>query len=239
MEVPQKFITFGYIIKDDNFKTLEDNIINNTLVFEEIKPYPGYHGDDLPQFDNKPGHIFFVTKTKVSFEKLHRIYKSVRKNFAYDFIMDMGEFKIKNQEYPFLRVKKLKDYLSISLIQKLINNEDIVFEKSKKITDNVIVKIDKYFALGKLNDFVYNDLENEKIFYLDINQKLEWDKFIKITDNVRNNLVSFPTFDSAIGVLYFKEGLVDTVRVYCDKFSADMLLQIRNKYVEAIARFEK
>lgn len=40
--------TFGYIKKVDQLETLESNVLKNTFVLESPKPYPGYHGSNLP-----------------------------------------------------------------------------------------------------------------------------------------------------------------------------------------------
>jgi len=40
--------TFGSITKVEQPHTLESNILDNTFVLEASKPFPGYHGENLP-----------------------------------------------------------------------------------------------------------------------------------------------------------------------------------------------
>lgn len=236
MNIPNKFITYGYTLKNNIFTVLSDIIIKNTFVLEERSPYPGYHGENLPLENNVPGHFFFVTKTKVSFEQLHRIQLNIRKKIKIDFILDMGEFFFRNSSFPFLRLKGIREYSSIAFFQNLIDKEGVLLAKPFKIEENVVVRIDKYFELEKLGDYVFKDNENENIFYLDILHNLDWEKFVEISKIVRNNLMAFPNFDVALSVIYFKTGLLDAVRIYCDKLNQEMLLKLRNKYLEIIER---
>ena len=70
--------TFGYIKKEQNLSTVENNIIPNTLVLESIHPFKGFHGANLPE-ESKPRSLFLVLSKDYSFEEIARITKKIKK----------------------------------------------------------------------------------------------------------------------------------------------------------------
>ena len=70
--------TMGSISKVEKLKTLDNNILENTLVLEEIEPFPGYHGANLPTGYN-PRAIYLVNKKKHSTVKILRMTQEIRK----------------------------------------------------------------------------------------------------------------------------------------------------------------
>ena len=57
--------TMGSISKVEKLETLDNNILENTLVLEEIEPFPAYHGANLPSGYN-PTAVYLVIKKKLS-----------------------------------------------------------------------------------------------------------------------------------------------------------------------------
>ena len=55
--------TMGSISKVEKLKTLDNNILENTLVLEEIEPFPGYHGANLPTGYNPRAIRFLLIST--------------------------------------------------------------------------------------------------------------------------------------------------------------------------------
>ncbi len=76
--------TLGSIAKVEKLETLDSNILENTLVLEEVEPFPGYHGANLPSGYN-PTAVYLIIKKKHSSIKIIRITQEIRKYFKHDF----------------------------------------------------------------------------------------------------------------------------------------------------------
>ena len=55
--------TMGSIAKVEKLETLDSNILVNTLALEEVEPFPGYHGANLPTGYN-PTAVYLIIKKK-------------------------------------------------------------------------------------------------------------------------------------------------------------------------------
>ena len=77
MSMNRTIETMGSIAKVEKLETLNNNILENTLVLEEIEPFPGYHGANLPTGYN-PTAVYLVLKKKVSTIRIMRICRTAR-----------------------------------------------------------------------------------------------------------------------------------------------------------------
>ena len=101
--------TIGYIKKEQNLTTVENNIIPNTFVLESIHPFPGYHGANLPE-KSKPRSLFLVVTKEHTFEEIARITKKIKQDFKYDFDASLGHIYFKTTSYTCIRIKYLKSF---------------------------------------------------------------------------------------------------------------------------------
>ena len=70
--------TMGSITKVEKLETLEGSILENTLVLEEVEPYPGYHGANLPSGYN-PTAVYLTIREKLPAINIIRITQKIRK----------------------------------------------------------------------------------------------------------------------------------------------------------------
>lgn len=229
--------TIGYIKKEQNLTTVENNIIPGTLVLESIHPFPGYHGENLPE-KSKPRSLFLVVSKDYTFEEIARITKKIKQSFQYDFNASIGNIYFKTTSYTCIRIKYLKSFTFLSELQGLYQDYGIKFAKQKMIDSKGLIIIHKHFLLDEIEDGVYNDLEEDSKFYIELSKDLPWDLFKEYTFNIKNNLDN-SDFDAAEGVFYRKQGIVEVVRLYICEGEMDKIRTIRKLYSDLIQKTQK
>jgi len=235
MEIQDRFEAFGFIVKEEQIETIDYHILPNTLVVENMQPFPAYHGIKLPTDENRPGHLYFATKERSTGELIMRAGHRIRKFFAHDFVNDWGELFVNNKAIPVIRIKNLDNYEYISELQKCFIAEGFAFRKKQTINELALTKIHKYFSLEKVESFYFQDLEDSSLQYFTIPKQLTWPLFVKITVHARNTLGY--DYDAAMGLIYRKSELMDIVRIYSKDFQFQQLVDCRNQYLELIEKY--
>ncbi|MCF6239938.1 MAG: hypothetical protein L3J74_01180 [Bacteroidales bacterium] len=228
--------TIGYITKEEYLASLELEIIPNTMVIETRKPFPGYHGKDLPgESSSLPEFIFFVTKQKYTTEHIARVTQNIRKYFKDDIDVARAEITIYNTKYPCIRVKNCEDFSKIAELQECYKGEGIKFAKKKKLDSVGLIKIQKHFTIEEITEGIYQDTEEEKTHYLQVPVYLTWAQFKSITYKIKNNMDD-SNFDAAQGLFYRRGSIVDVVRIYAADIDTNKLEDIRSRYLKEISR---
>jgi hypothetical protein len=228
--------TIGYITKEEYLASLEHEIFPNTMVIETRKPFPGYHGKDLPgESSSLPEFIFFVTKQKYTTEHIARVTQNIRKYFKDDIDVARAEITVFNTKYPCLRVKNCEDFSKITELQDCYKGEGIKFAKKKKVDSIGLIKIQKHFIIEEITEGIYKDIEEEKTTYLQVPVYLTWPQFKSITYKIKNNMDD-SNFDAAQGLFYRKGSIVDVVRIYAANIDTNKLEDIRSRYLKEISR---
>jgi hypothetical protein len=227
--------SLGKIIKEETLQNVEFNVIQNTLVLENLEPFPGYHGENIP-FESKPESVFLITTKPYPAETVFRISQRLCNYHHLNFNASPAEITIFNNQYAGIRIKGLNSYASIADIQGCYIDQGISFLKHKKIKNTGLMKIEKVFCIEKLDDFIYKDLDNELTYYLSIPYHFNWNLFRKVTFTVKNNMEN-RNFDAALGWIYLKE-MIDFVRIYA-KTDTERLKSIREKYLDEIHRIRQ
>lgn len=228
--------TMGYIKKEANLSTVENNIIPNTLVLESLHPFPGYHGKNLPE-QTSPRSLFLITNKEYSYEEIARITKKVSREFKHDFNASIGNIFFKTTSYPCIRVKHLKSFTFLSELQNLFQDEGVKFAKKKHIDSLGLIIIKKHFYIEEIEEGIYRDIAEGSKFYIDLPKDLAWDDFKEKTFHIRNNIDN-SNFDAAQGVFYRKKGIVENVRLYICEGEFDKVKQIHKMYIELIHKQE-
>mgnify|MGYP001240358733 CR=1 FL=1 len=223
--------TSGYIKKEEWLSDINNNIIQNTLVLESSHPFPGYHGENLPE-NSCPRSLFLIVEKNYSFEDIARINKKISKTFTFDFNASQGIIYFKTGNYYCIRIKYLKSFTFLPELQNLYKQEGVVFSKHKKLDDSGLIVINKIFCLKELENTIYQDTEEPTKFYIEIPKQLSWEEFKNLTAFVKNN-INNSSFDAAQGVLYRKSGITDVVRLYIKE---QEVKQIQKLYLENISR---
>jgi hypothetical protein len=224
--------TFGTIAKEENVKTVEHFILPNSFVLQNIEPFSGYHGNNLP-VDQQPDTFFLITTENHSMEKIFRIADNIKQYTDYNFRASSGNICIGNDSYPFLRIRGLNSYEPIEEIQRYFFDSGIKYQKRKKVDAKALIELKKIFILEKLNENNYCDQE-DKMNYLDVGRQLTWGRFKSVTKWVKNNL-NDSNFDAALAVIYGRK-VLDLVRIYSQNVEISRLEEIRQKYIEGIQR---
>jgi len=226
--------TVGYIKKEQNLTTVENNIIANTFVLESIHPFPGYHGANLPE-QSRPRSLFLILTKDHTFEEIARITKKIKKNFKYDFNASLGHIYFKNTSYTCIRIKYLKSFTFLPELQGLYQENGIKFAKQKMIDSKALITINKYFFVNESEEGLYSDMEEDLKFYIELPIDLPWDEFKEFTLNIKNNIDN-SDFDAAQGVFYRKDGIIEVVRLYICEGQKDKIKNIRKLYIEMIKK---
>jgi hypothetical protein len=98
-----------------------------------------------------------------------------------------------------------------------------------------LIVINKSFYVEELEDGLYNDLEEDSKYYLELPKDLPWDVFLEFTANIKNNLDN-SDFAVAQGVFYRKAGIVEVVRLYICEGEMDKVRTIRKLYTDLIQK---
>ena len=167
----------GSIAKVEKLETLNNNILENTFVLEEIEPFPGYHGANLPTGYN-PTAVYLVLRKKVSTVRIMRITQHINKYFKPGFDGTVAQICINNDVFHCIRLRNLESYAIIPELQKNLMHEGLKFKKKRKMHGDVIIEIKKNFELEKLGDGIYKDLEDPLMYYLQIPNHLNWSVFL-------------------------------------------------------------
>ncbi len=228
------FETVGYIKKEQNLTTVESNIIPNTFVLESLHPFPGYHGANLPE-KSKPGSLFLILTRDYSFEEVARITKEIKGTFQSDFNASQGHIYFKTTSYPCIRIKYLKSFTFLPDLQNLYQDHGIKFAKQKLIDSKGLIVINKVFFVDEMEEGLYNDLEEDSKYYIELPKDLPWNIFQEFTSTVKNN-VDNSNFAVAQGVFYRKAGIVEVVRLYICEGEIDNIRTIRKLYVDLIQK---
>jgi hypothetical protein len=226
--------TMGTITKVEKLETLNSNILENTLVLEEIEPFPGYHGANLPTGYN-PTAVYLVLKKKVPTVRIMRITQEIRKFIKLGFDGTAAEICINNDVFTCIRLRNLDNYTIIPELQEAYLHEGLKFMKKRKISGSGIIEIKKIFELEKLADGIYKDLVDPLMYYFQIPRHLSWSLFFEITTSVRQNLDDL-LFDSAQGAIYMKE-ITEVVRIFARDVKVEDLQNIRERYLEELRKY--
>ncbi len=231
------FDSFGYVLKEEGFIKLTSKIIPGTLVVEDQKPFPGYHGENLPNPEKKPGDIYFITKKAYSWEDIMSISYKIKKFVDLKFQNYDAQIHINTNIFHSIRIRGLADYEHIEQLQKAYQSEGIEFERDRKFGGIGLTKLKKFFVLKAIDENIFEDQEMEHTYYLVIPRLLSWELFRKLTNLTRSNLSDY-NFDAAQAVIYYRNTLFYTVRVYGCNCSIDKAHILRNKYLEMIEKHQ-
>ena len=224
----------GSIAKVEKLETLSSNILENTLVLDEVEPFPGYHGTGLPTGYN-PHTVYIILKKNLSTVKIMRLTQDIRKYFKHDFDGTAASVCINNDVFDCIRVRKLENYSYIPELQKNYLHEGVKFMKKREIKGEGIIEIRKQFELEELEPGIFKDLEDSHMHYFQISRHLNWPMFLEITTSIKHNIDNLH-FDAALGVIYLKE-IIDVVRIFTKDLSLDELRTIKNMYSEELKKY--
>lgn len=234
MEQPTIIETLGAIAKVERVTSIESNVMKNSFVLENMEPFPGYHGSNLP-IDLPPQSIFLVTLKKNSSERIMRVSQNIRKYFNEEFDACSGKICVDNDTFNCIRIKDLKRFELIPELQQCFVDEGIQFMKKRKLNARGIIQLKKHFVLQKTDEGIYKDLEDPMMVYIQIPDQIKWKVLLNITEHIKRN-TDFPPFDAALGAIYLRN-VVDVIRIYSIDMPLNSLKELRKRFIAEIKKY--
>ncbi len=223
---------YGSITKEEDLINIELFTMPNTLVLESLHPFPGYHGNSLPEGPD-PNLIYLVTDIRYEGEDILRAAKKVRAKLPCKFNASFGRAEISQNTYQLIRLADLERMDCIRSIQEAFMSEGITFAKKKSVSGDALIYLQKFFSFEKMDGNIYRDTDNPLMHYFEIPDRPPWPFFRKITFYIRGN-VDYYSYDAALGTVYMEE-LHDMVRIFSRDLTLEQLNFIRLKYLYEIA----
>jgi hypothetical protein len=225
------FEVFGTLTKTENVFTIDHKILPGTLVFEALKPFPGYYSDSPA--GTKPVYMYLALEKQYELEEIVRASQNVQLGFDLNFDAGKGFIQVFDTTYNVLRVRHLKNYNLLEKLQRSFVENGINFlKKSKKYHDELVkIKIIKFFVLEEIAAKIYLDKREKKHAYFEIPRFLNWDDFIELTNKVKYNWGE-SKFDAAKASFYYDGELHEAIRIYSDKIGLEYLQELRKLYQE-------
>ncbi len=235
MENKNTIYTFSNIVKEEDVKSLEHNIIPNTFVLEITHPFPGYYfGSQSFTSESKPKFILLVLKKQTNFDFFYRALKRIKKYLDFDFEADLAEIELFNQEFHAIRIAHLPSYDNLEDIQQSFIDEGISFRKSKRVEAKALIKINKFISLID-NDNFYQASDSSGFIYFGVDKELSWKMFEHITIKIKHNFS--PKFDAGIGVFFHHGDIEDVIRIYSKDLKEEDIIGLKNMYLRELDNY--
>ena len=234
MEQNKRFEVFGTLTKTETIFTIDQKILPGTLVFEALKPFPGYYSDSPT--GAKPVYMYLALEEQYTLEDILRATQKIQLEFDIHFDAGKGFLYIYDERYNVLRIRHLKNYDLLEKLQQSFEQKGIRFlRKSKKVKDELVkIRIIKFFSVEEIAENVYLDTKEEYHAYLKIPRHLDWEEFVALTSKVKHNWIE-SKFDAAIGAFYYDGGLHEVVRIYSDQIGTEYLQELRKLYLNKMS----
>ena len=234
MRIDKTIEKFGGLIKEEPLTSLQDDILlSGTTVLESVSPFFGYYNFE-PQAV-KPRYLYCPLSGYFSFETITRATQQIRKSFHSPFDSGTGNITLHGISSQVIRIRNLENYNHISILQRLYLDEGISFSrKFRKVDDEMcIIKLRKFFFLEPIGDDVFIDKAQPHHAYFVIPEQIDWERFKKLTDQVRYD-PSYFYFDGAIAFMYDQDEIKDMIRIYRENFTLEEIKAIKTKYLDLI-----
>lgn len=202
----------GFILKKEFLSTIRFNVLEDTLVLENKKPFPGYFGDNLPDTE-EPRSVFLVLQETASPELVGRLITNVKKREKHTCYGNYAELMIGNEVFSSIRVLGLDCFSRIGELQAALQKEGVKFKKVRTIEQEGLIKVHKTFLLQETEEGQYLDVKDNAKMYFTLSRFISWQDFEAITRQVKNNCRN-PVFDAALGGLYRYRGYEEIVRIF-------------------------
>lgn len=234
MEPNEVIETIGSITKMEKLRSLERDILDNTLVLRNIDPFPGYHSNHDPVGkDSKAGSIFVILKYRYAPEKINRINKNLADSKITSCYPSFGEIIIRESIFPCIRIKGLNDYSSIPVIQNFFKRHDLGLLNFRPVEDIARIKIFKTFRLIEIAEGLYRDLNEGEKIYVRIPNSLNWKRFDYMTKKIKHTAKN-QNFDAALGTIYRFCGPEDVIRIFDKNKTLERALELKKVYLKSI-----
>lgn len=231
MEKTKQFEVFGSLTKTETIFTIEQKILPGTLVFEALKPFPGYYSDSPTSV--KPVYMYLALEKQYTLEDILRATQKVQVEFDIHFDAGKGFLQVFDTAYNILRIRHLKDYNLLEKLQRSYSEKGIRFlHKSKKYKDELVkIHIVKFFNLKEIAPKIYLDKREKNHAYFEIPNYLGGNEFETLKNKVKYNWME-SKFDAAKASFYYDGELHEVVRIYSDQIGLEYLQELKTLFLD-------
>lgn len=232
--------TTGLIIKKEKLASYETSVPLQTLILEDLAPFPGYYNSfhaPVPDKDLIPSHLFFVLKEFDYFNDDEFVRKTLAIRAATEIEFDAvpGQLQLFNLTHPCIRIR-LQNIDSILPLVDAYKGAGMDFSRYKHVKPyDSLIKIKTFFPLKELEEGVYHHIQRPEEFFIAIPFMPDWKNFEEITLKIRRN-AEFKHYDAALASAYTQQGMLEMVRIYTESCTPGQLQELRHKYCREMNR---
>jgi len=229
----KKMEVFINLTKNDTVVAIDGNILQGSLVFDSLNPFPGYYHETPTS--SRPIYIYMVLNRQYPLEEIIRATQNIEKEYGWDFDAGKGYMTIGSEFLNVIRMRHLPQIDLIEKIQDAFLKQGISFLMNKKLKGQLetSVKIVKFSKLEEVGEGVYVSADEPTFGYVEIPKYLRSDIFSKVSMDVKYNWEGHE-FDAAAGSFYNDGKLYEVVRIRSNKIDTEYLTAIRKLFVEKI-----
>ncbi len=229
----KKMEVFINLTKNDTVVAIDENILQGSLVFDSLNPFPGYYHETPTS--SRPIYIYMVLNHQYPLEEIIRATQNIEKEYGWDFDAGKGYMTIGSEFLNVIRMRHLPQMDLIEKIQDAYLKQGVSFLMNKKLKGQLetSVKIVKFSTLEEVGEGIYISADEPTFGYVEIPKYLRSDIFSKVSMDVKYNWEGHE-FDAAAGSFYNDGKLYEVVRIRSNKVDADYLAAIRKLFVEKI-----
>jgi hypothetical protein len=225
--------TIGSITKMESLDSFEEDVLPNSMVLKNTDPFPGYRAKISGANQDKPRSIFIILRYRYAPEKINHINRDMMASRITDCHPSFGEIITRESILPCIRIKYIKDYSLIPVIQNFYKRNDLKLMDYKHFNGPARIKIFKAFRLTEIAEGLYRDLNDGEKIYIHIPHAINWKRFDHITKKIKYH-INNPNFDAALGVIYRFCGPEDVIRIYDQEKTLERAIQLRKIFVKEV-----
>lgn len=224
---------FVNLTKNDTVLALDEKILQGSLVFESLNPFPGYY-HELPT-DASSMYIYLILNEQYPLEEILRATQCIEKEYDWNFDAGKAYISIGSTALDAIRVRHLPSLDMVEKIQEAYAKQGLKFLMNKKLKGKLEArtKIVKFLEMEELAEGVYLNADDPTFAYLEIPKYLKPDAFTKVSMDVKYNWEGHE-FDAASASFYKDGKLYEAVRIRSDKMDLEYLNSIKKLYADKI-----
>jgi len=225
---------YGTIIKREALSGSSLQQYCDNLILESKDPFPGYYCSEIQLTDNSCKEISYylpVVAIKIPVkDKLCRISLKIQKEL--DIQVCQASIIIGGKYSHAIRIKginKSSDLLA-AVTSGFIEN-GIGFYRPRKVHTYLSeIYLKAFFEIEQHNEFIYQNAIDRNIYYLPIDESLEWKTFEHLI-TYQKSTIKFKNFDAVPGYWIEKPDFIDFIRIYSKNIRLDQLNIIRKDFI--------
>ncbi|MFP4018042.1 MAG: hypothetical protein ACLFUH_02235 [Bacteroidales bacterium] len=201
-----------------------------SLVLESIDPFPDVDTKHKKRYKVPKYYYIGITPHHLDQDILISA-RNAERQVDTELHSAIGEINIDGETYRIIRLKNIsgKTLEEVLTAYKQYGLELKTFEKN--IHSPAIICTKKFFYLEEIDQGFFLDLDEEEKGYVEVPNKLNWEKFEKITGKVKPECKN-PAFDGAIGNISKHGVSQDVIRIYHPELDKEKLLEIGKTYIK-------